>query len=154
MTIQEDLAQELREAIKAGDANRRDVIRQIETEVARAKSEPGFSGPVDDELYRKVIASYVRKMDKSRAEYLELGEQGARMAEKLGFEVDYLSRWLPTLLGEKETRELVIAAIEELGVAGDAKAVGRVTGHLMKTRGDELDGSLVARIAAAELNRA
>lgn len=151
MSIQEELAAELRDAMKAKDVRRRDVIRQIETEVATAKSQPGFSGEVDDALYQKVIASYVKKMDKTRAEYEGYGERGADMAAKLAFEVEYLSQWTPEKLSEAETAELIRAAIAELGVDGDEKAAGRVTGHLMKTRGKDLDGGLVNRLVREEL---
>ena len=151
MTIREELAAELKNAMRAKDGPRRDVIRQVETEVAVARSQPGFEGEVDDELYRSVIASYVKKMDKARDEYLEIGERGAAMADKLGFEVEYLSRWLPSKLDEKATRELVKGAIAELGVAGDEKATGRVIGHLMKTHGKDLDGGLVNRLVREEL---
>ena len=151
MTIQEELAAELRDAMKSKDARRRDVIRQIQTEVATSKSQPDFEGEADDAFYQKVIGSYVKKMDKSRAEYSEMGERGAAMAEKLAFEVDYLSQWLPKKLDEAETRDLVRETIRELGVAGDEKAAGRVTGHLMKTRGEDLDGALVNRIVREEL---
>lgn len=151
MTIQEDLAAELKDAMKARDARRRDVIRQVQTEVATAKTQPDFRGEVDDAFHQKVIGSYVKKMEKARAEYAEMGERGRDMAEKLAFEVDYLSRWLPQKLGEGETRELARAAIEELGVSGDERAAGRVTGHLMKSRGEDLDGALVSRIVREEL---
>jgi uncharacterized protein YqeY len=151
MTIREELAEELKNAMRAQDGPRRDVIRQVETEVAVARSQPGFEGEVDDELYRSVIASYVKKMDKARDEYLEIGERGAAMAEKLGFEVDYLSRWLPSKLDEKATRDLVSSAITTLGAAGDEKAAGRVIGHLMKTHGKDLDGGLVNRLVREEL---
>ena len=151
MSIQEELAAELRDAMKAKDVRRRDVIRQIETEVATAKSQPGFSGEVDDALYQKVIASYVKKMDKTRVEYEGYGERGADMAAKLAFEVKYLNQWTPKKLGEAETAELIRAAIAELGVDGDEKAAGRVTGHLMKTRGKDLDGGLVNRLVSEEL---
>ncbi|HLV90127.1 MAG: GatB/YqeY domain-containing protein [Acidimicrobiales bacterium] len=150
-SIHEQLQDELRDAMRAGDKPRKDVIRQIETEVSTARSEPGFSGEADDALYEKVIASYVKKMDKSRQEYLEMGERGAAMAEKLAFEIEYLGRWLPKKLGEDETRQLVRETISELGVAGDPRASGRVTGTLMKSRGADLDGGLVARIVAEEL---
>lgn len=153
MTIRDELAGELRNAMKARDARRRDVIRQIETEVATLKSAPGFSGEVDDVFYQKVIASYVKKMDKSRKEYAGYGEPGVAMAEKLAFEVDYLSRWLPQKLDETATRLLVVEAIEELGVAEDEKAVGRVIGHLMKARGGDLDGGLASRIVREEITR-
>ena len=152
MTIQEELAAELRDAMKSKDVRRRDVIRQIQTEVATAKSQPDFEGEVDDAFYRKVIASYVKKMDKSRSEYAELGERGEEMGAKLSYEVAYLSQWLPKKLGEDETRDLVREAIAELGVAGDEKAAGRVTGHLMKSRSKDLDGALTNRLVREELS--
>lgn len=151
MTIKEELSAELRDAIKSGDKLRRDAIRQVETEMSTARSRADFTGDVDDELYRSVIAAYVKKMEKSREEYQGLGERGQAMAEKLRFEVDYLSRWLPQKLGEEETRALVRETIEDLGVEGDEKAAGRVTGHLMKSRGEDLDGALVSRVAREEL---
>lgn len=151
MSIREELADELRDAMRAKDARRRDVIRQIETEVAIARSRPGYEGELDDELYRQVIGSYVKKMEKSRQEYLDIGERGAALAEKLGYEVEYLSRWLPKKLDEEATRALIRQAIAELGVEKEEKAAGRVVGHLMKSRGEDLDGGLVNRLAREEL---
>lgn len=151
MTIAYQLAEELKTAIKAQDGPRRDVIRQVQTEIATAKSQPDFTGEVDDAFCQKIITSYVKRMDKSRSEYEELGERGKAMAEKLAYEVDFLSRWLPSRLGEEETRRLVTEAIGELGVSGDEKAAGRVTGHLMKSHGKDLDGGLVNRLVREEL---
>lgn len=145
MSIKEELAAELKDALRQGDKARSAVIRQVETEVSRAKSEPGFSGEVDDALYVKVISSYTKKMTKAREEYLGYGEQGASRAAALGFEIDYLSRWLPTALGEEETRAVVVSAVAELGV-NDPKMAGRVMGHVMKSGVEGLDGGLVNRI--------
>lgn len=151
MTIAEQLVEELKSAMKTKDAPRRDVIRQVQTEIATAKSEPGFSGEFDDAFHQRVIASYVKRMDKSRGEYEELGDKGKAMADKLAFEVSYLSRWLPEKAGEDETRRLVRQAIADLGVAGDDRAAGRVTGHVMKSHGEDLDGGLVNRMVREEL---
>ena len=152
MSIREELASELRDAMRAQDAPRRDVIRQIETEISVARSEPGFSGELDDDLYRRVIGAYVKKMDKTRQEYLDIGERGAAMAAKLGYEVEYLSRWIPQKLDEAQTRDLVRKTIQDLGVAGDEKAAGRVTGQLMKEHGKDLDGGLVNRLVREEIS--
>lgn len=151
MSIQEELTVELRDAMKAKDARRRDVIRQIQTEAATARSQPDFSGEVDDVFYQRIIASYVKKMDKSREEYAALGERGEAMADKLAYEVEYLGQWLPQKLDEEATRRLVVEVIADLGVGGDEKAVGRVTGQLMKTHGSDLDGGLVNRLVREEL---
>lgn len=149
MGIQEELAAELKDAIKSRDKARSNVIRQVETEVAVAKAAPGFTGSADDDLYKATIISYVKKMEKARAEYEELGERGADQAAKLAYEVGYLSRWTPQLPDEDETRQIVQNAITELGV-DDPKMVGRVMGHIMKS-GIELDGGLVNRIVREEL---
>jgi len=153
-TIKQQLAEELRDAMKTGDVDRRDVIRMIESEISLAKSAPGFKGEVDDELYRQVMTAYSKKMDKARAEYLELGPRGEEMARKLGWEVDFLSKWLPSKLDQPSTEALVQAAISELGVAGDPKAAGRVIGHIMKHHKEEVDGGLVNRLVAAALGQA
>ncbi len=150
MSIAQQLRSELKDAMRARDQQRLDVIRAVETEVKMARSAPGFSGEVDDALYERLIAAYVKKMKKALAEYEGLGERGAEMADKLRFEVDYLSRWLPKQLGEDEVRELVRKAIEELGAASPKQA-GRIVGHLMKQHGKELDGKLVHKIATEEL---
>jgi uncharacterized protein YqeY len=151
MSIKEELAAELRDAMKTRDVARREVIRMIDTEVAIARSAPGFSGEVDDNLYRQVIASYAKKMDKARQEYEGYGDRGAEMVAKLNWEVDYLSRWLPKKLDEEATRRIVRQAIADLGVEGDPKASGRVIGQVMKAHKDEVDGGLVNRLVAGEL---
>jgi uncharacterized protein YqeY len=146
MSIKDQFAEELRDAMRAKDARRRDVIRQVNTEVKVAASAPGYTGGETDELYLQVIASYVKRMQKSVEEYRELGERGTAMADKLEFEVEYLSRFLPRRLDEEATRALVESAIAELGVAGDSKASGRVIGSIMKAHRDEVDGGLVNRL--------
>lgn len=135
--------------MRAGDRPRINVIRQVESEVTLAKTAPGFSGEVDDDLYSKVITSYVKKMDKARREYEELGDRGTENADKLAYEVGYLSRWLPVVLSDDETRVLVRKTIGEMGVT-DPKQAGRVIGAIMKT-GSGLDGAVVNRIVREEL---
>lgn len=135
--------------MKSGDTLRRDAIRSVETEVHMVASQPGV-GDASDEVYEVVIGAYVKKMSKAQSEYMEMGERGAKMAEKLGFEVEYLSKWLPSKLGAGETMVLVRQTIDDMRVHGDSKAVGRVVGALMKTRQD-LDGTLVNRLVRQEL---
>lgn len=150
MSIEHELAEELKDALRAGDARRKNVIRAVQTEASRAKSASGFSGKTDDAFYQAVIGSFVKKMDKSRQEYAELGERGEQMAAGLAFEVDYLGRWLPKTLDEATTAELVRGAIAELG-ASDPKEAGRVVGFIMKAHQGEVDGGLVNRLVRSEL---
>ena len=152
MTITQELDTELKAAMRAKDAPRRDAIRQVRAEIGVAKTAPGFDGDVGDDFHRRVIGSYVKKMQKSLAEYRGLGPRGEAMAAKLQFEVEYLSRWLPAKLDAPATRELVIATVDELGVAGDPAAAGRVIGAIMKTHRDAVDGGLVNQVVREVLS--
>lgn len=149
MTIEDELVREQRAAMKSGDKARRDVVRQIQAEVSLARTAEGFSGEVDDELYLATIETYVKRMTKARAEFEAAGERGKEQVDKLSFEIDYLSAYLPQKLGPEETRALVVTTIADLGAADPADR-GKVIGAVMRS-GQELDGSLVASIVAEEL---
>jgi uncharacterized protein YqeY len=151
MTIEDQLVAAQTAAMKDGDRATLSVIRQIRSEVSVAKSAPGFTGDVDDELFLSTISTYVKRMGKSKTEYEALGERGREQAEKLAFEIEYLSTYLPTKLDEAATRALVAQAIQDLG-ATDPKMTGQVIGRVMKS-GEEVDGGLVARLVKEELNK-
>jgi uncharacterized protein YqeY len=149
VSIKEELSAELKDAMRAHDRNRIDVIRQINAEIDRAVTAPGFHGEPDDELYRTTIAAYAKKMRKALGEYEGYGDRGADAAAKLRFEVEYLDRWLPKAPSEEELTAMVDAAIEKLG-ATDIKAMGQVMGYLMKEH-EGLDGGAVNRLVRARL---
>jgi len=153
MPIRDELQTELKDAMRAKDRNRLDVIRQIESEVSRAKSVPGFEGEADDTLYRKLITSYVKKMDKAREEFAGGGERGQEAVDKLSFEIEYLSRWLPDAADEEKTREVVRVALMELRVS-DPKQAGQVIGHIMKNGPKGMDGALVSKLVREALGEA
>lgn len=150
MSIETELAAELKDAMKAKDQPRLDVIRAVKTELGRKVTEPGFEGEPTDEVYLAVLESFVKRLKKSHAEYAGLGERGRDMADRLEFEIGYLERWLPQKMDEDATRRLVAEAIEELGVTGPSDK-GRLMGHLMKGHKDDLDGPLVNRVVTEAL---
>ena len=125
------------------------MVRQINTEIARAVIAPGFTGEPDDELYRTTIAAYAKKMGKALADYESYGDRGAEAAAKLRFEVEYLGRWLPKERSAEEIATFVDEAVQEIG-ATDIKAMGQVMGHVMKQH-PGLDGSVVSDLVRARL---
>jgi len=149
MTIQDQLAAEQKTAMKSGDRATLNAIRQIQSEVSVAKAAPGFTGEVDEDLYLSTIGTYVKRMTKARDEYAAMGDRGREQADKLTFEIEYLSKYLPAKLDEDATRALVDAVITELG-ADDPKMTGRVIGAVMK-KGKDVDGALVARLVNERL---
>ena len=148
MALADDLSTALKEAMKAKDKPKLDAIRQIQTEIAKKKSEKGEE--VNDELVLGVISSYVKKMAKAVDEYKSLGEKGEEMANKIQFEIDFLTTYLPEQLSEEEVEKIVDDVLGELGDV-DMSQMGRVIGAVM-TKGDGIDGSIVSRIVKGKLN--
>ena len=147
MALIDDLSTSLKEAMKAKDKPKLDAIRQVQTEIAKKKSEKGEE--TTDELVLGVISSYVKKMAKAVDEYNSLGERGAEMAEKIQFEIDFLSQWLPEQLSEEDVEKLVDEVLAELGEV-DMSQMGRIIGAVM-AKGDGIDGSIVSRVVKDKL---
>ena len=106
MALIDELSAALKEAMKAKDKPKLDAIRQVQTEIAKKKSEKGEEAT--DELVLGVISSYVKKMTKAVEEYKSLGDRGIEMAEKIQFEIEFLSGWLPEQLSEEDVAKLVV----------------------------------------------
>ncbi len=148
MALADDLSSALKDAMKAKDKPKLDAIRQIQTEIAKKKAEKGEE--VNDDLVLGVISSYVKKMIKAVEEYQSLGDRGQEMAEKIQFEIDFLSTYLPEQLSDEEVEKIVDEVLSELGNV-DISQMGRVIGAVM-AKDDGIDGSIVSKIVKDKLS--
>ena len=148
MALIDDLSSSLKEAMKAKDKPKLDAIRQVQTEIAKKKSEKGEEAT--DELVLGVISSYVKKMVKAVEEYQSLGDRGIEMAKKIQFEIDFLSQWLPEQLSEEEVSKIVDEVLSEMGEV-DMSQMGKIIGAVM-AKSDGLDGSVVSKIVREKIS--
>ena len=107
MPIEQELNDELKDAMRNKDQARLAAIRGVKSDMGKRLSEPGATGPADEDLWIEVISGFVKRNLKSKAEYDGLGERGTEIAAKLAWESEYLGRWLPTKLDEAATQVLV-----------------------------------------------
>ena len=148
MALIDELSAALKEAMKAKDKPKLDAIRQVQTEIAKKKSEKGEEAT--DELVLGVISSYVKKMTKAVEEYKSLGDRGIEMAEKIQFEIEFLSGWLPEQLSEEDVAKLVDEVLADLGEV-DMSQMGRIIGAVM-AKGEGIDGSIVSKLVKEKLS--
>ena len=148
MALIDELSAALKEAMKAKDKPKLDAIRQVQTEIAKKKSEKGEEA--NDELVLGVISSYVKKMTKAVEEYKSLGDRGIEMAKKIQFEIDFLSGWLPEQLSEEDVAKLVDEVLADLGEV-DMSQMGRIIGAVM-AKGEGIDGSIVSKLVKEKLS--
>ena len=150
MSIDTQLGDLLKEAMRTRDQRTKDVIAMIKTKHMERRTAAGFKGPLDDNLWLEVIAAYQKQVKKAREEYAALGEKGAEMIGQLDFESEFCARFLPKLAGDDEVRVAVKETLAKLAVK-DPKQSGRVMGEIMKANKGKFDPGAVKRIVEEEL---
>ncbi len=146
MTLEEQLNDKLKQAIKEKDQRTADVVRMLKTRLSERRTAKGFSGQVDDALVQDVIVAYRKTLQKALAEYEKVGERGAAQVAQLRFEVEFCERYLPKGLDEAALRALVKERLGTLGIT-DPKQVGRLVGDIMKTHKGQVEAADIKRLA-------
>ena len=137
--------------MKAKDLRTANAIRMVNTKVMERRTGAGFKGQVNDDLYRDVIGAYKKSLEKARQEYKNAGERGAEQVVELEWEIEFLSQFLPSMLGADETRAAVREVIAEAGGVADPKMAGRLVGAVMKKHKGRVDAALVKQLIEQEL---
>src|SRR5439155_489946 len=107
MSVETQIHDRLKDAMRAKDARTADCIRMIKTKHMERRTAAGFKGPLDDALWLDVIAAYQKQLRKARDEYAGLGEKGAPHIPPIDFEIEFCARFLPKTAGEDEVRAAV-----------------------------------------------
>jgi uncharacterized protein YqeY len=150
MSIDVQISDLLKEAMRTRDQRTKDVIAMIKTKHMERRTASGFKGPLDDTLWLDVISAYQKQLKKAREEYAALGDKGVDMLAPLDFEIEFCARFLPKLAGDDEVRVAVKETLAKSGVK-DPKQSGRVMGEIMKTNKGKFDPASVKRIVEEEL---
>jgi uncharacterized protein len=145
MSIETQIGDLLKEAMRTKDQRTLNCIRMIKTKHMERRTAAGFKGPLDDALWLDVIAAYQKQLKKAREEYAALGEKGAEHLGELDFEIGFLSRFLPKAAGEDEVRATVRETIARMGVK-DPRQAGKVMGEIMKAHKGSYDPQMVKRL--------
>ena len=142
----ETIEGELREAMKARDAERRDALRLILN--ALKGSEKELQRPLSDEEELQVL----QRERKRRIEAAEAFRTGGReeQAEGEERELAILEEFMPTPLSEEEIEEIVDDVIAEVGATSMAD-LGRVMADVMPQVAGRTDGSVVSQIVREKL---
>jgi len=141
--LKDRLRSDLTVAIKARDDVRSSTIRMLLTAITNAE----VAGKEQKELTDDDIVGVLSTEAKKRREAATAFDEGGRaeMAEKERAEGIVISDYLPSQLSASEIADLVTAAIEQTGAAGEGmRAMGKVMGVVQPQVRGRADGSLVA----------
>lgn len=141
MSFQAQIDQDLKEAMKAREAEKLAVLRMLKSALKNTAIEKGGADAVLDDAEALAV---VRKQVKQRQDSVEGFEKGGRpeLAAKEKAEIEILSAYLPKQLSPEELTALVKEAIAEAGATSKTqmgavmkiatpKAAGRADGKAL-----------------------
>ena len=149
MTLEEQINEQLKAAIKSGDKTRMETLRSLRASIIEFnKSGAGRAMNSDDEL--KILKSAAKK----RKDAIEMYEKAGRkeLAEKEKQELEIINSFLPEQLSEDEIRKVVLNTIQQVEAEG-MKDMGKVMGPVMKELKGKADGNTVRQIVQSELGK-
>lgn len=141
MSLHTDIKNELKDAMRAKDAMRLNVIRGLLTaftnELVAKKKKP------DEELSDEDVLTVIGRAVKQRKDSIEQFEKGGRsdLAEGEKTELALLEAYLPAQMSEEEVKAFVISKQTELQIPKEK--AGQLTGLIMKDLKGKADGMLV-----------
>ena len=146
MSLIEEIDDEIKEAMKARDGERRDALRLILD--ALKKSEKELQRPLSEEEELQVM----QRERKRRVEAAEAFRAGGReeQADAEERELEILEEFMPEPLSEDEIEEIVDDVIAEVGATKMAD-LGRVMADVMPQIAGRADGSQVSQIVREKL---
>ena len=143
MQVLAKLQGDMKQAMKSGDAVSRDTLRMVIAALKHKELELERELDAAEEL--AVLQKALKTREESVAQYDAAGRTD--LAAKERAEIAVVQRYLPAMLSEDETRTLVRATIQKLGLSSK-KDVGALMKTLMAEHRGKIDGKLVQRVAA------
>lgn len=134
-SIQSDQIKYLKEGNKEDSSTLRFALSFIN------KEEKDKNIVLNDSEVIKVLKSMIKRNKDSYDQFLNASRQ--ELADKEKKEMDLLSTYLPEVLGEVETEEIVKKIITELDITS-IKEMGKAMGMIKNNHGDTVDMSLVS----------
>ncbi len=142
MSIKEQIAKELKEAMKAKDTKKRDALRLLNS--AFKQIEVDERKELSDEDVIKIIQKQVKQRKDSIAQYEEAGRED--LAAKEREEIAYYEHYLPKQLSDEELEEKLKEIIAQVG-AESMKDIGKVMGAATKALSGQADGKRINQTA-------
>lgn len=147
MTLRLQIPEDIKAAMRAGDARRRDAIRLLQAEIRRRE--------VDDriELDDAGIIAVIDKMLKQRHDSIVQYEAASRadLAGVEKYEVSVLQTYMPQALGDAEIAAEVAQAISASGAIGP-QDIGKVMGIIKPRLAGRADMGKVSALVKTALS--
>ncbi|MDC0204568.1 GatB/YqeY domain-containing protein [Flavobacteriales bacterium] len=148
MSVQEQINNDIKEAMKARNVDRLAALRSVKSAIMLEATKDG-STSVSDAVSLKIITKLVKQRKDSAAIFTEQNRPDLAIDEVN--QLAYLESYLPEQMGEEEVRKAVKEIIAQVGASSPAD-MGKCMGLLMGKLKGKADGSLISKLVKDELS--
>ncbi len=141
MTIEEQVNEGIKNAMKAHDKVRLETMRNIKKVILEAKTRPGANDRIDDAECMKLIQKLAKQGKESAEIYKQQGRED--LYEQESAQVAVLEEFLPKQLSEAELTEALKEIIASIG-ASSPQDMGKVMGIATKKLAGLADGKAIS----------
>lgn len=149
MSLQDQVMQDMKAAMKARDTIALESLRAIKSALLLAKTDKGGGRELSEAEEVALVQKLVKQRRESAAIYQQQGREDLAGPELQQIEV--LERFLPEPLSEDEIRQAVGRVIASVG-ASSMKDMGRVMGEVSQQLAGRADGKTLAAIVKEQLS--
>jgi uncharacterized protein len=142
-TLLAKLQDDMKRAMKSGDALTRDTLRLAITDLKKKELDLARELKPEEEL--AVLQKCVKSREDSVAQYDGAGRKD--LADRERGEIGVIQRYLPKMISEDATRTIVQETIGKLGLTSK-KDLGQVMKAVLAAHKGQVDGKVVQKIAA------
>ncbi|WP_166387735.1 GatB/YqeY domain-containing protein [Polaribacter sp. 11A2H] len=148
MSLQKEVMDKMKEAMKAKDTVALQALRAVKSAFLLAKTETGVQAEITEEQEIKIIQKQVKQRKDSAAIFIEQGRQD--LADPELAELAVLEQFLPEALSEEEIESVVVATISKVGASG-MKDMGKVMGIVSAELAGKADGKTISTLVKKNL---
>ena len=145
MSLAEKIQEDVKSALKGGDKKKLSISRYLSSELKNYLIKENLDrelSKISDDNFYKIVKTQV----KQKRESLEFAEKAgdSLKVNDLNYDIDYLNSFLPKLMGEKETHQIIIDIIDKNKFI--SKDFGRIMGILKKDYNNKIDLNSASKI--------
>ena len=148
MTLEQQIQEDIKVAMKAKDAVAMAAVRAVKNEILLFKTAEGGSKDVTDGDVMKMIQKLIKQRKETAQIYVDNGRQ--ELADNELAEANVMERYLPKQLSNEELEARIKEIIAETG-ATSIKDMGKVMGVATKRLAGVADGRAISTAVKAML---
>lgn len=149
MSLSQQIATDLKEAMKSRDKIRLESLRSIKSAILLAQTEKGAGASLNEEEELKILTKLQKQRKDSLAIYEEQNREDLASEERAQLAV--IETFLPQPLTDAELEDYLKKVIAETG-AESAKDMGKVMGRASKDLAGRADGKTISAKVRALLS--